>query len=260
VKSAPYFSSLVKIGAHAEQYYNPPGLHPSEPNYIWLEAGTNCFYGKCYVTDEDVGPTNHITSTAHLVTQLKDAGISWKAYQEGITGQGCPTESFDKYAARHSGMIFFDDVWNAGGTYCQDHYRPYSELAGDLAANRVARYNFITPNICNDMHDCSIATGDKWLSEQVPMIMNSDAYRNGGVIFITFDEGPGVQDGPLAFIALSPYAKPGYSNSIHYTHSSTVRTLQEIFGVGPFLANAADATDLSDLFVTAQDGTPSPTP
>ena len=166
VKTAPYIHSLVQIGSHAERYYTPPKLHPSEPNYIWLEAGTNCFDGKCYTTDADVSASNHISSTAHLVTQLKDAGISWKAYLEDIPGDRCPTSSFDRYAVKHSGMIFFDDVWNAPGTYCQDHLRPYAELARDLAANTVARYNFIAPNTCNDMHDCSVATGDEWLSRR----------------------------------------------------------------------------------------------
>src|SRR5438876_6979377 len=39
--SAPYINSLLPIAAHAEQYYNPPNMHPSLPNYLWLEAGTN---------------------------------------------------------------------------------------------------------------------------------------------------------------------------------------------------------------------------
>jgi phosphatidylinositol-3-phosphatase len=249
VKDAPYIHSLTQIGAHAEQYYNPPRLHPSEPNYIWLEAGTNCFDGKCYTSDDDVSTSNHITTTAHLVSQLKDAGITWKAYLEGISGQGCPTTSHDRYTARHVGMIFFDDVWNAGGTTCETHLRPYSELERDLAANSVARYNLIVPDVCHDMHDCSIADGDRWLSQELPKIMASAAYQASGAIFLTWDEGAADRDGPLGMIVLSPKAKVGYTNSIHYTHSSTLRTLQEIFGVGPLLGDAANAPDLGDLFV-----------
>ncbi len=251
VKDAPYIHSLTTIGAHAEQYFTPPHLHPSEPNYIWLEAGTNCFGGKCYTTDDDVSASNHISSTAHLVTQLKDAGIPWKAYLEGVTGQGCPTTSHGQYTARHVGMIFFDDVWNAGGTYCESHLRPYSELEPDLAAHAVARYNVIIPDVCHDMHDCSISQGDTWLSQEVPKIMNSAAYQNSGAIFLVWDEGARDSDGPLGMVVLSPLAKAGYANTIHYTHSSTLRTLQEIFGVSPLLADAANATDLADLF-TAQ--------
>jgi hypothetical protein len=148
-------------------------------------------------------------------------------------------------------MIFFDDVTdknNPNSAYCIAHERPYSELAGDLQNNTVARYNFITPNLCNDMHDCSIGTGDTWLSREVPKILNSAAYKNGGALFITWDEGEG-GDGPIGMIVLSPSAKGGgYSNTIHYTHSSALRTIQEIFGVTPLLGDAAKATDLRDLF------------
>jgi hypothetical protein len=80
--------------------------------------------------------------------------------------------------------------------------------------------------------------------------MASDAYRSGGAIILTWDEGARDKDGPLGLIVLSPFAKAGYQNSVHYTHSSTLRTLQEIFGVGPLLGDAANATDLGDLFAT----------
>ncbi|HEV7950473.1 MAG TPA: alkaline phosphatase family protein, partial [Glaciihabitans sp.] len=127
----------------------------------------------------------------------------------------------------------------------------------NLKQNTVARYNFITPNLCNDMHNSrgcesrdSILNGDTWLSKAVPQILASPAYINGGVLFITWDEGEG-SDGPIGMIVLSPNVKGGgYSNSIHYTHSSTLRTVQEIFGVTPLLGDAANATGLDDLFQT----------
>jgi hypothetical protein len=81
--------------------------------------------------------------------------------------------------------------------------------------------------------------------------MTSAAYSNGGAIFITWDEGfePNAPDGPIGMIVLSPYARGGgYSNNIYYTHSSCIRTVQEIFGVTPLLGDAVNATDLSDLF------------
>ncbi len=103
------------------------------------------------------------------------------------------------------------------------------------------------------MHsDCGtgdqIQQGDDWLAAQIPKIQASDAYQNGGAIFITWDEG-GPGNNPIGMIVLSPLAKAGYSNTIEYTHSSTLRTMQTIFGVGPFLHDAANATDLGDLFM-----------
>src|SRR2546428_14097487 len=74
--NAPYINNtLLPQASHAEQYYNPPRLHPSLPNYLWLEAGTNF----------SILNDNHQSTTAHLVTQLKNAGISWKTYQEDIS-------------------------------------------------------------------------------------------------------------------------------------------------------------------------------
>src|SRR5205807_2303937 len=76
----------------------------------------------------------------------------------------------------------------------------------------------------------------------------SQAYKNGGALFIAWDEGLG-DDGPIGMIVLSPLARGGgYFNRIHYTHGSTLRTLEDIFGVAPLLGDAANATGLSDLF------------
>ena len=101
---------------------------------------------------------------------------------------------------------------------------------------------------CLQRHHPRMSEGDTWLSNNVPTILNSAAYQNGGALFITWDEA-GTGDGPIGMIVLSPFAKGGgYSNSIHYTHGSTLRTFQEIVGVLPLLGDAANETDLSDLF------------
>ncbi len=253
-RSAPYINNvLLPMASHAEQYYNPPRNHPSEPNYLWLEAGTN------FGIANDADPrANHQSTPLHLVTLLNQAGISWKSYQEGISGKTCPLTSTRGYAPKHNPMVFFDDVTDTNqpnSPYCIAHVRPYSELAADLQRNDAARYNFITPDLCNDMHDSlgcptldSVKNGDAWLSIAVPPILSSKAYQDGGVLLITWDEADD-GDGPIGLIVLSPDAKGGgYSNTIHYTHSSTLRTLQEIFDVTPLLGDAVNATDLSDLF------------
>lgn len=254
-KYAPYINNtLLPMGSHAEQYYNPPGNHPSLPNYLWLEAGTN--FG---ILNDNPPSANSQTTTMHLVTLLNNAGISWKAYEENISGTVCPLTDSGLYAVRHDPFVYFDDVTenqNPASAYCIAHVRPYTQLAGDLANDNVAQYNFITPNVCDDMHDkckplnSEIEQGDTWLSQNVPMILNSSAYQNGGALFITWDEAE-VGDGPIGMIVLSPFAKGnGYQNTIHYTHGSALRTFEEIFGVTPLLNDAANETDLSDLFST----------
>src|SRR6266436_4681804 len=202
-KSAPYINStLLPIASHAEQYFNPPGIHPSEPNYLWLEAGTN--FG---ILDDNEPAVNHQSTTQHLATFLQNKNISWKSYQENIDGTTCLLVSSGLYATKHNPFVFFDDVTN-------------------------------NPN----------KQGDTWLSQNLPQILNSAAYQNGGAVFVTWDEAA-TGDGPIGMIVLSPFAKgSGYQNSIHYTHGSTLRSFQEIFGVTPLLNDAANETDLSDLF------------
>lgn len=246
---APYINkTLLPIAAHAKQYYNPPGLHPSLANYIWLEAGSNLEIGG--IDDPTV---NHRDTPDHLVTYLQKAGISWKAYAEDIDGKTCPLTVIHEYTPRHNPFVYFDDVTGGNdpaNAYCIAHIRPYKELQADLQNNTVARYNFLIPNVCNDGHDCGVARMDQWLSVEAPKILASTAYKDGGALLITWDEGSeSISDGPIGMIVLSPFGKKNYSNSIYYTHSSTLRTLQEIFGVGPLLRDAANATDLSDLFV-----------
>jgi phospholipase C len=256
---APYINNtLLPIASHAESYYNPPNLHPSLPNYLWLEAGTN--FG---ILNDGLPSQNSQNTTQHLVTFLKNAGFSWKAYEENINGTDCPLvnegpvdpNGSQLYAPKHDPFVYFDDVTsnqNPNSAYCIAQVRPYTELAADLQNNTVARYNFITPNLCDDMHDSctggNIPDGDTWLSKNVPAILNSAAYQKGGALFITWDEAD-EGDGPIGMIVLSPFAKGGgYSNQIHYTHGSTLRTMQEIFGVTPFLGDAGKETDLKDLF------------
>ena len=251
-KSAAYINSLLPIASHAEKYYNPIKIHPSLPNYLWLEAGTN--FG---ILDDDDPGTNSLKTNQHLVTLLENKGITWKSYQENITGAPCPLVSSGLYAAKHNPFVYFGDVTSnlePRSTYCIAHIWPFTEMAMDIAAGNIAKYNFITPNLCDDMHDkCKpnrdqIEQGDVWLRQNLPVILSSSAYRTGGAVFITWDEAE-KGDGPIGMIVLSPFAKgAGYSNSIYYDHGSTLRTMEEIFGVTPLLNDAAKQSDLSDLF------------
>ena len=251
---APFINAtLLPMASHCEQYYNPPGLHPSEPNYVWLEAGTN--FG---IFNDNDPAHNHQNTTNHLAAQLRSAGISWKTYQEDIPGTVVPLTAINNYVPKHNPFVFFDDMTgtnNPNDAYGLAHIRPYTELADDLTNHSVARYNFITPNLCNDGHNVcapqnnSIQQTDDWLASEVPKILNSAAYSNNGALFILWDEGESGSDGPIGMILLSPLARgSGYSNSLYYTHGSFLRTMQEIFGVSPWLGDAAHATDLSDLF------------
>lgn len=272
---APYINqTLLPAASVAEGYKGPNGgnLHPSEPNYIWLEAGDNLG-----ITNDNDPAMNHQSTTSHLVTLLDAAGVSWRSYQEDITGDVCPLTGVMNYAPKHNPMLFFDDVTNtndAKAPGCIEHMRPFTatptegaggDLESDLTKGNVARYNFITPNQCNDGHSpCApqnnkVKQGDDWLAEWVPKIQASAAYKDGGALFITWDEAEShlpdcaAANCPIGMFVLSPAAKGGgYSNTIAYDHSSTLKSVEEIFAVSPLLKGAADpsVTDLADLFTS----------
>jgi phospholipase C len=252
--NAPYINNtLLPIASRCEAYSNVPGLHPSLPNYLWLEAGTN--FG---IFDDNEPVVNHQNTTNHLVTLLNKAGISWRVYQEHVSGTNVPLVTENGISVRHNPFVYFDDISgtnNPNYSFGITHVRPYTELSQDLTNNTVVRYNFIIPDDCNDGHDVclpltnSVLQADSWLAAEVPKILSSAAYTNDGALFITWDESYET-DSRVGMIVLSPFARgDGYANTIYYTHSSMLRTLQEIFGVGPFLGDAANATNLSDLFI-----------
>jgi hypothetical protein len=183
------------------------------------------------------------------------------------------------YAAKHNPMVFFTDTNGGNNTTSSNplssQYAPLQQLADDLANDTVADYNWITPNQFNDMHTAlsggykgltgdaaNIKQGDDFLSQIVPVIMASKAYKNHGVIILWWDEAEG--DGvagdnaddfnhTIPEIIISQHAHSNvngvpYASPLNFTHSSDLRTMQEIFRVGPLLGDAANSNDLSDLF------------
>jgi hypothetical protein len=294
--AAPYINSLITPGnpnsiqvSYATRYYNAGiGVHPSEPNYVWAEAGTD--FG-IHTDNEPRDASHNIFVAPHLTAQFNAAGISWKNYQEdvqlglsptnnakGTTGPVNPyygTTQYD-YAVKHNPMAFFPD------TQLQNVY-PLSQLFTDLSTHTVGKYNWITPNQFNDAHSAltggftyqgvhytgdqaAIASGDNFLSQIVPQIMATPEYQDNGVIIIWWDESEKGDDTnrTIPEIVISPLAKGNaYASSVEMNHSSDIKTMEEIFGL-PFLNNpipvseinakgsnynnVAVVNDLSDLF------------
>ena len=340
--AAPFINSLVTPGnpnaalvSYASNYVNvSPSTHPSEPNYVWMEAGTDANNSGVlndnnpYQMISSTNSNNQISTAANLSGVLQSKGISWKSYQEGTdllttggvnvdgvapinslggstgtvnnltntvaTGQyEVPLYSFSgtsasytnpyngshqyNFAAKHDGSLFFADT-NGGNDRTTanteaKYYAPLEQLSTDLANNTVAKYNWITPDQYNDMHSqltggftyngihytgdqAMIAQGDNFLSQIIPLIEASDAFKNNGEIVIWNDEtegdqGLGTTDGFTSMeIVISPLAKGNaYTNTIQYTHSNDLKTIQEITGVdGTPLGGAAGAYDMRDLY------------
>ena len=250
--SAPYINQLAADNAVAEGYHDP-FVHPSEPNYFWMVSGQN--FG---VLDDGDPGSHHLDATSHVADQIEHAGLTWKAYQESM-GSPCGLSSHGRYAAKHNPFVYFNDVNGWDGTAyhpeqrCNDHVVDYSQLDADIANHALPSYAFITPNLDSDMHDQSVGFGDAWLSREVPKLMATDGYKNGGVIFLLWDEGGGspASDDP-AFLAISPNAAHGMKSQVDYDTSSYLKTVQSILGVAPLpCAATADRTSaqaMTDLF------------
>ena len=297
--AAPYLNSLMTPGdsnsVHASfsvAYYNAGvGDHPSEPNYVWAEAGTD--FG--VHTDADPRAANGNTfydQAVHFTAQLDAAGISWKNYQEDVqlsvsptnsaSGTNAPVNAYNgstqyNYAVKHNPMAFFTD------SAVRNVY-PLSQLTTDLSSNAVGRFNWITPDQYNDAHSSltggfnyqgvhytgdqsAIAVGDNFLSQIVPQIMASDAYKHNGVIIIWWDETENGDDTnhSIPEIIISSLSKGNaYASTVPASHSSDIKTFEEIFHLpalnNPIPTNETDVfrtgynnvatvNDLSDLFV-----------
>jgi hypothetical protein len=178
------------------------------------------------------------------------------------------------YAAKHNPQIFFRDTNGGCPATPSKLYPPLQQLASDLQANDVADYTWITPDQYNDQHSnlklgygslgatdqASIAQGDNFLARVVPMIMASKAYKDGAAILLWWDETEGGDTDAfrIPFIVISKNVHPNvggkpYAGGVKYSHSSFLRTMQEIFNVDPsegfpFLGDAVNATDLRGLF------------
>src|SRR5256885_7138227 len=211
--AAPYINGLANRYGLATQYYAIS--HPSLPNYLAMTAGST-FGITSDCTTCWVGATN-------LADQIESSGRSWKAYMEGMPSV-CFVGDAYPYMQKHNPWIYYNDI-RTNAARCSAHVVPFTQLGADLAGGSVANYVWITPNMCSDMHDCSIATGDSWLSQHVPAILNSAAYRNGGVLVITWDEGStnagcctNASGGRIVTLVISPLGQTGFKSSVPETH------------------------------------------
>jgi hypothetical protein len=257
---APYLNNtLIPKYARATNFNDELPSLPSEPHYLWMEAGTNAFSEHTFTGDGDPTSTNSTGSTAHLVTQIKNAtnGVTWRTYQEGQNSStgACPIASSGFYHAKHNPFVFFRDVVGSPpsktNSYCSSHSKPYSSFVADLSASNVANYTFITPDQCHDMHGQSgcpnsntIKAGDDWLKAELPRII-SFVNAHAGVIFVTWDEGDSTNKIP--FLAIGPGVKTNHMGSISYNHGSIIKSAEKIFNL-PILSKVSGNNELADLF------------
>jgi phosphatidylinositol-3-phosphatase len=236
--AAPYLQGLIDRFGLAASYSGV--ARPSQPNYFALFSGST--QG---VTDN----ANHAIDAPNVADQIESAGRTWREYAENVQ-PGCFTGSSSKggrdgtgeYRRKHAPAISFNDI-RTDPRRCA--------FIEDLTAFRPgdADYALIIPNQCHSAHDCPLADADQWLAGFVPAILESQAFRDGGVLFVTFDEDhrndPG--GGHVATIVASPYVSAGTRSTTRYDHYSLLRTVEAGWGLD-CLAESCQAQPMADIF------------
>jgi hypothetical protein len=240
--------TLIASCGLATNYHNI--THPSLPNYLAATSGAPQVHSDCR-------PSACATSAPSLFAQVSSTGKSWRAYQESMPSN-CASDDSGAYAARHNPPVYYTAIaadcarWDVpmGSTSS-------GNLIRDLRAGSLPSFAFITPNLCNDTHDCPIETGDRWLATLVPEILASPAYQAGGtVLVITWDEGdsggtsdcadntsaPGCH---VATIVIAPTTRPGTRSDTLFNHYSLLKTTEQLLGLPTNLAAAAEPSTAS---------------
>ena len=244
VEEMPYLQSLASDYASASAYY--ADHHPSLPNYLQMLSGTD------QGVSDDEGPGAHQFDSENLTTQLDAAEIPWRAYMEAM-GSPCGLENRGNYAVRHNPFVYFTSV-TRDQAYCEDHVVDLRDnLADDLDADEYS-YMWLTPDTCNDIHDCAPRIGDKWLKKIIPQLMDSEGYKRGGAIFILWDEGGadvsyafGGKQNIAAVVISDRLASRGFVSDTLYSHDSYLATVEDAFGLDR-LPSTVDSTPMADFF------------
>ena len=243
---APFLNRLAAKGTLLTSYFAI--THPSLPNYIAMVSG-----GTQGITS-DCGGCN--VDAPNLADQLESAGISWKAYMEDLPAPCSDAHWAGAYAKKHDPFMYFASVRNDPGRCAK--VVPFSQLDGDLAAGRLPRLVFITPNLDHDMHgageggdDAALVTSaDRWLEGLYGRLAGSSAWREDTRLVVTWDEGAVVAGGPtgccgglasggnVATIIAGPAVRPARDDAT-YSHYALLRSIEALFHL-PFLGHAGD--------------------
>ena len=233
---APTFNALARRYATLTNY-SAVG-HPSLPNYLALVSGsTQGITSDC---------TDCSVTAPSLVDTLFRARKTWKTYAEDLPYPGFTGSSAGSYVKRHDPFLYFHDVANSPGR--RKRIVPFTQLKRDVARRRLPDYSLIVPNLCSDMHDCPVATGDAWLKANIVPLLHSRALR-GGVVFVIFDEGTSKigGGGRIEALALGPTVRRGSRFRKATNHYGLLRTIEDAWKL-PRLAYSRTATPIGGIW------------
>jgi hypothetical protein len=242
-RAAPFITALVRRYGLASRMYAIS--HPSLPNYLALSGGSTFGIGSdC--TDCSVPGTG-------LAGQLSGRGISWKAYMEDMPHSCFTGGSADDYAKKHNPFMYYRGLVRRQ-TDCE-RVVPLDQLSADERARKLPAFIWITPNLCHDMHDCGLATADRFLARLLPPLLAR--LGHDGLVFLTWDEGTTddgccglAAGGHIATIVAGPGARRGVRFATPVDLYSLLQTIEDLFGVSRLRGAACACTpSLAPLLV-----------
>ncbi len=227
--SAPYINSLASGGANLTASYAE--THPSQPNYYAL------FSGDTQGITDDSCVTPGFSDQPNLASELLSTGKTWASYNESLPAEGSTTCKSGKYAQKHNPWFGFDNVpTNTAHTM--------SAFPGDFG--KLPTVSFVVPNLCNDMHDCSVGTGDTWLKNNLKSYADW-AKTHNSLLLITFDEDNRLSGNRIPTVLYGQSVQAGSSSDATYNHYDVLRTLEDMYGTS-HAGNAADAKDITGIW------------
>jgi hypothetical protein len=239
--AAPYINDLVARYALATNYFAL--FHPSLPNYIALTSGAN--HG---ITDDRSPPgAGNEIAVANIADRIEASGRTWKEYAESMPSAGYAFDS-GEYVTKHNPFVYYTDIVG-NAQRVRTHIVPLTQLATDLrSVATTPDFAFITPNLSSDMHDSPVATGDRWLSHTVPLILQSRAFRTTeSLLVVTWDEGSD-RDNHIATILVGNSVKVGYRSGRRYDHYALLHTIEGAWHLAPLAGNDAHAATMNEFF------------
>jgi acid phosphatase len=254
----PFLAKLAGRYGSALNFF--ANTHPSIGDYFWLTTGQNI------TNDSNFAGT---VTADNIVRQLNLAGKSWRSYAEDLPSVGYTGGDVYPYVKRHNPFAYFSDVPNNQSQ--ANNIVPFSQFSDDLANGQLPDYSFIIPNQYNNSHDCppsipsctnqdKLTTADVWLKQNIDPLIASPAFRQNGLLIITFDESVNADTqnggGHIVTLVISPKAKQAFQSNTLYQHQSTLRLTAEAVGLTSFPGAAATAPNMAEFFTATPNTAP----
>ncbi|WP_433888982.1 alkaline phosphatase family protein [Streptomyces sp. CA-111067] len=230
--SAPYINSLKTGGANLTQSHAI--THPSQPNYYAL------FSGSTQGVTSDACVTPGFSKAANLGSEVVAAGKTWGSYNETLPSQGSTTCKSGDYAQKHNPWFGFSNVPTSSAKTFAQFPTDYSTLPA---------MSFVVPNLCSDMHDCSVSTGDTWIKNNLGAYATW-AKTHHSLLVITFDEDNSLSGNRIPTVLYGQVVAAGSSNGTTYNHYNLLRTLEDLAGTSTHAGQAASAADISGIWTS----------